>query len=445
MNQIDQLMQKDYTYSQYAYNTSGTTVTDNVAALTAERDELLNILAIINGEMDDYIANKLDDNNLIYWNTTNGTIKGYRFTIELDNTDPAKDDVTFVDAGQFTCLNDHTTSFGTSATSLITPAPSGSVSSFPNATGQLICDCGVDGLVYCYLDDSMEDAVVYNGITTTVNVSGGIITSNLRKVSYFNGIYYDRNTNWDSDTYISQREDEWAFTYDHLYKELGTDGTYGVVARLAAASASSSLIAANKAKNDLFAPIYQRFTAWTKVLDNTDPLLPDVEYDGMVSFTCDGDLTTTIPLSANILMDCGTDGMKGGIVSTSTYYPPSAGSYTEVILSPDLMNNETNAMFLTGGLKTVSISGAIILDNTNPALDDAVYENEVTFRVPDDYTSVFTDDTIDVECDCGLDGIFHFIVSSSTYVTGANDYTKIEYLEGLPITNNITCVSINTT
>ena len=438
MNRIDQLMQKDYTYTQFAYNTGGSTIDDNVVSLTEERDELLGILATIDSEMNAYLPNKLATNGLVYWNTTDGTIKGYKFTVVLNGG------ITYIDPSTFSCVGDQTLSFALTGSVLISPAPTGNVTTFPLADGALICDCGVDGLRYCLLGSSTYDGMG----TTTVSLSGGSITSHITKVSLFNGTYYNRTTNWDSDTYVSQREDEWAFTYDHLYKPLGTGGCYGVVARLAAATASSGLMSANKAKNDQFAPVYQRFTAWTKVLDNTNPALPDVAYDGMLSFTCDGNLTTSLPVSANILMDCDTDGMKGGVIDTSTYFPPSAGSYTEVVLTPDLEKNAEDgilAMYITENIERVlSWANIPILDNTDPAKDDVVYENIITFRCPNDHRTSFGAGYT-VKCDCGLDGILNFTVTSSTYVTGRGDYTKIEYLEGLPITNNITCVSINTT
>jgi len=442
LNKIDELLYKDYTFSQFAFNTASGTVTDNVASLTAERDELLGILTTINGEMAAYIPSKLSTTlRNLYWSTANGTVKGYIYALGLDNTS-GLDDVTYVSANQFSCLNDHTLSVGVSGTALITPT-SGNVAAFPSAEGNLVCDCGSDGLKYVYVGSSIYDLGLN---TTTVELSGGTITSNITKVYYYDDVY-NRTTNWDSDTYISQREDEWAFTYDHLYAALGTaTGSYGVVARLAAASSSSGMMAVNKAKNDLYDSTYSRFTSWTKVADNTTAL-PDVDYVSELVFTCDGDLTTSLPISASIKMDCGTDGIKGGIIYTTTYTPTSAGSYTEIILNPDLINNEVDVEFmLTGNLTTVSVSGSIVFDNTNPSLPDAVYVNELTFKVPGDYTSTFiAADTIDVVCDCGTDGEPHFTVYSSTHKTDPYNITTIEYREGLPITANITSVSVNTT
>jgi hypothetical protein len=193
--------------------------------------------------------------------------------------------------------------------------------------------------------------------------------------------------------------------------------------------------------------MYERFSAWAKVADNTDPALPGVDFDNTLSFTISGDMTLSFPVSGNIMMDCGTDGIKGGLVYLATYVDPFYGDYTEVVLSPDHMRNVVDTeMFLTSSLVSVSVSGATLFDNNDPLLPDVIWKDEVTFQVAGDWTTVFiADNTENIQCNCDTDGSPYFVLYSSEHKSIPCDYTIINYRDGLPVTANITSVSVNTT
>lgn len=182
------------------------------------------------------------------------------------------------------------------------------------------------------------------------------------------------------------------FALDHLTMPIGASGIYGINGKWGAMNKGKITIDANKNKQDAMDSHYRKYTQWAKILDNTDPALPDVTFydDGSdttgltsMAFVCDGDKTdiftegsmvTTgefsyqccldhtssdisepgrgvdwntywkvVPTGSysawetgqsyqageDILCDCGVDKVKGSRIGYSVYTPASASSYTE--------------------------------------------------------------------------------------------------------------------
>lgn len=432
MNELDRMLMQDYSLLAYANNTSNTSVTDMLTSLNAEKLQLEGILSTITGEMNTYLSSKGDFyytlqpnygvSNVIDWIV-------YVFDTELDNNGP-EDDVTYVDEYTFKCLNDHTSVFTPGSGQ---PMPdSGSVISYPVApSGCLLIDCGVDGIIDVYVTASAYPSGGTN--TTTVTVSGDTITSNINKVSTYDSQYsYSPSVNWDSDAYILQRINEFDYTYDHLHHTLDATGTYGVIAKIAALTTGSATITANKAKTDVVHSTYLRFTDWVLTFSGSN-----LSYYDDVTFLCSGgDYTNDFPVSGSLLINCGTDGYMGGITDSSEYIT----SHTEVKLIPDFNKIESSNenYFLDNTIESVSISGTVILDN-NGSEDDVTFIDENTFSCPGYYTEYFYEGVIDVTC-VFSDRTVYYTVYSAEIVDLNENYTKVKYGSGLPITNNITAV-----
>ena len=448
MDKLDSMLYKDYALQQTGASISSNAIATNLSDAVAERDALIGVLNKIISDLDAHFLQKTVDNvadvffkntALDYGNTTVTAWKGYNYITELDNSGP-EDNVTYIDPTSFSCLNDHSSVFASGGT-LITPTPGGAVNNcvvWP--VGNFVCDCGVDGLKYVAASGASYDIGMN---LTTVGLIGNSITSNIRKVSYYNAQYSETPpVNWDSDTYITVREADFVFTYDHLHKPITATGTYGVLAKIASITAGAATVTANKNKVDQVNDTYTKYSKWSKILDNFDPLLADVSFLSTITFSCSGDMTTTFPVSSSVMMDCGVDGIKGGDVSAVEYIPSWRSSYTKIVLTPDLINSTTQEMFLSSYLKSVSVSGTMILDNNDPGKDDVAFVDEITMLSHNDHTLDFPVGTSKVLCDNDIDGIFEFIVYSVEAKSDQSDCTIVTYTNGLPITANLRNVSI---
>lgn len=271
---------------------------------------------------------------------------------------------------------------------------------------------------------------------------------------------------WDSDAIITKFVSDFDFAYDHLNAPLSATATYGINANLASLASSSISVAANKVKTDNMDSIYRSYTQWTKVLDNTDPLLPDVGYyidpetgdDTKMMFYCSNDMTSTFPVSADILIDCGVDKQKGGIVDTCTYVPVSAGDYTEVtiVINTDgyMATYPVSASFAdinmafdnppSASLLSVQVFGGLF-----STISGVVYNDLVSFLCPGDMTSTIPSGAIivatydDLPVEEGGTPIRYFTVYASEHKSSTDaNRTIVTISNGLELTTNIEAVSI---
>lgn len=429
MNELDRMLMTDYSMIVYANNSADTNTTAMLASLNAEKAQLEGILNIITGEMNTYLASKCDFYYTLqpnYGVTNVYNWKGYNFIAELDN-EGVEDDVTYVNESSFTCLNDHTSEFTpyfpVSASEVI--PESGSVTEYPSPSGCLVIDCGIDGIVYAYITDSAYPSGGAN--TTTVNISGGEITSNIKKVSIFDSYYsHTPEINWDSDSYIDQRVDEFSFIYDHLNHSLDTTGTYGINAKIASLTAGASTITSNKTKLDKIHDTYLRFTSWSMLASASD-----VSYIDDVTFLCSGgDYTENFPISGAVLIDCDTDGFVGGYVINSEYIT----KMLTVKLAPDFNKIESsNENYLLDN--TLS---DVYIDSLH--ISDFIFVDVNTIKVSYSYIDLFIENA-EVTCTMSDREVYYTVLSAEITDDGEN-YTKVKYGQGLPITENITGVYV---
>jgi len=436
MNTLDKLLSKDYNYMQYAMSSSTDSTTQQIIELTAEKNTLISTLNTITAEMIDYLGS--DINNFFHYNSA----AGFGGTTVI--TDNVKEWSVFVDITESVALSadefNPTVAFSYDGDDLTT-----------FAEGNLIlCDCGVDGIVPVIITES---EVVSSGTelmpfyTTMVSAGsaysdGHLLTSNLIQLIEYDHIYSSTpESNWDDDPYVVQRQDEYDYIIDHLYHPLGSSGSYGVVPRLAALTSAAGMVSNNKNKVDAATSNYLRFTDWgdgtvTGVTPTVKNALLDnagsngVSFVSVVSFSCSGDITSSFPISAGLLIDCGADGMRAGDVSTVTYYPPSAGDYTEVTVLPDF-----TLPFLTSNLVSVSASGSII------TLDNLTYVDDSSFTCSGDLTSSLIN-SMDLTFDCGVDGLKEGWITTSAY-SADTDLTTITVLQNFYLTNNLNAVLVS--
>ena len=389
MNTLDKLLAKDYNYMQYAMNSSVDNIDQQIVSLTAERDALLGTLDSISLEIIDYLENNVA--------TATTTI-------------PCSAD----SATEFYCIGDYRSLF--TLGDVLIFSYDGNIYKTAEVTGDPTYEVGSE--------DSITTVPIGPAHTVGITPSWEI---DLKK--------------YNSTTYITQREGEYEFTYDHLYHPLGTSGSYGVVPRITALENSKTMVSNNKTHADLTTENYLRFTDWgdgtvsgvtdeikDALLDNTTET--SAGFESMVSFSCSGDMTSILYVGKQILIDCGTDGFRAGDVETTTYFPPSAGDFTLVNVLPDW-----NLPVLTENFTSVSASGSII------DLDLMSLISTISFTCSGDKTSILSNN-MDITCDCGVDGLKECWITSIKYDEGLN-WTKVDIMPNFYLTTNLNSVSIN--
>ena len=102
--------------------------------------------------------------------------------------------------------------------------------------------------------------------TTTVTLTAGdtfvecnasIVAANVNGV--WKLVYEYLGVGWDSDPNIQKEIDDYAFAIDHLHKDLGTGGTYGIIALTDALTVGKNIVQANKDKIEGAETTYDRF------------------------------------------------------------------------------------------------------------------------------------------------------------------------------------------
>ena len=133
-----------------------------------------------------------------------------------------------------------------------------------NITGQLsagekivVTNNGVFSVPATTLTVMVTGAPSYPANSTYVLVSGSIVQATIDGV--WKLVYEYLGVGWDSDPAIQQEIDDYAFIIDHLHKDLGTGGTYGIIALEAALTTGQGIVAANKNKITGAETTYDRF------------------------------------------------------------------------------------------------------------------------------------------------------------------------------------------
>lgn len=401
MDTITEFVGKDCTYMVYALGMSSTSVSGQQSKIEAERDAIIDVIdtSMVNTSAGVISASNIENGYYTiysdfgdydqYWGLIlEGSV--YVPNIAVTTHDPATLQHWVIDFG---------TSYG--LTNLETSGASaficdGDMSGTLPASGNTILWMNNDEWARAVIT---EVEIISGGMgdITYVSVSaealGNSIPSGITNVYRINNTYnYTSPEITTGYPDIIEWMDDFIFALDHLTMPIGMSGIYGINGKWGAMNKGKVTIDANKNKQDAMDSHYRKYTQWTKVLDNTDPSLPDVTFydDGSdttgltsMSFVCDGDKTniftegslitkgefsyqccldhTSSDISEpgrgvdwntywkvvptgnystwatgqsyhageDILNDCGVDKVKGGKVSFSTYTPASASSYTE--------------------------------------------------------------------------------------------------------------------
>ena len=455
MNKIDSLLQKDYSVSNYAFGYSIDSGAAQLVALNAEKNALITIMTTIKSEVEDRLDTKKTD--LL-------ADRSYRLSTTYGNTGAPSPSgnvsdwavYKFVDTGieiNESLLGDYFLSDGNLTSFVVTGAgpqfpDEGYVSPIPVidiVDSQFIVNCGTNGWRSFYATNTWYTP---GGDFTRTYVGGDVLPTfigNPHWPIYVLDSVYSMTSNWDNDTYITQRVGEYEFTYDQLHHTLLDGSVYGVQPKIDAITNAQSFGVLNKTKAFDAPTTYLRFTNWTPALSGSD-----MSYLSDYTFRCIGDTSSILPSGADVLIDCGVDGYKGGMVNNCTYVPTSAGDYTLVYLAPewDGVNNGGIAFELYYDVYKIveltdpDVEGSTLLDNTDPMYGDVVYENGYAFTCVGDQTLVFPVDKY-IRCYHINGEIYDYYVSESINTTNSEyNYTDITFQDGMPITSNITTVLI---
>lgn len=123
---------------------------------------------------------------------------------------------------------------------------------------RILVDCGVDGIKYSVVDTS----AFAGGVTTvTLTLGSESITANAQNVGIV--AYEYEGTGWDADTTIIDYVTDFAFGIDHIYKSLGTNGTYGLDEMIILKDDAITLLTANRDKYSDAITIYEDYATPT--------------------------------------------------------------------------------------------------------------------------------------------------------------------------------------
>ncbi len=425
LNDIDNLLWYSAPIMTYAASASDASTTDQMAQLQSEKTAVENILSSATANVSGAVTSIAASSSgipLFYGN----------FGVTTDRD-------WFIDAVSLMNL------YNLSASPTSAFSCSGDVkSSFPSGS-LLVIDNGVDGYSRAYVYSSTSTSGA--SATTTVRVTAGTLATGI-VTSHLAHVYDVTSTNgptyYTSETALQKWMNDFDFAYDHLNHAMDATGTYGINARIAALSAGTSTMTSNKNKYDSMDATYREYSDWTPILAASGS---NVDYIEQNQFICSGNLTSTFISGAQLLIDCGVDGVKGCTVSWSEYIPTSAASYTDCTIvmnvsaymySPSTSALATSAMNLNfdTDFQTMSISGGA-------SVSGSVYFDPVTFRCPGDLTSILTVGTSLV---ADFNDTFtprYFTVYAVEHVNDSQaDHTKVTISNGLPLTTNISVVNI---
>jgi hypothetical protein len=336
--------------------------------------------------------------------------------------------------------------------------------------------CGGDTYTRCLVSTSTASSSA--PYTNIVTVSAGSVPDNISSVNYVTSSVL--STSYASGgIHYNSKIDKWMKDYDfgidHLYHPLGTTGTYGIVAQITSMTAGANVISNNKTKTDGMDGAYRDYSQWVSLVSGSS-----LEYVRENEFLVSGNMLSSFPVSADLLIDCGSDGSKGCIVSSAQYFEPSGASYTDftitMVLEPYMASPATSALptsafklnfiddvdgSVTGivdRLLSISLSGS----ESNP-ITAFKWIDSVTFYTPGDLTSLVPTGSILI-CDFTPKSEedehenYHFTPryfsvyacehksdlrenADGNYLLYA-DKTSVVLTNGLPITNKLSCVNV---
>jgi hypothetical protein len=307
------------------------------------------------------------------------------------------------------------------------------------------------------LDDTLSATITHNLSGSIYVLSGGALPSSASSISMIDNWPYGTTM----DTYVS----DFDFAYDHLYHPLGVTGTYGIIGRIEALSGGQLTVNANKNKQDAINAAYMPYTEWTVTVSGAHVSFYDDGSDptsaSSMAFTCDSDMTSTFtysPSGRRLLVDCGVDKQKGCEVLLSYYTEPQWTTYTEVTITINpsgyTSSPALSALYINFDnpppsssephLETINISGS----GGPIPISGATYQDVVTFIVVGDQTSTYVHD-LPIICTYDSGNDRYFLVYESQLRTGTETLinrlagkTLVKLTNGIPITTNITSVSI---
>lgn len=429
MDAITEYVGKDCTYTSYALDMSSTSISGQQSKVDSERSAIITVIDTAKANTITCIASASELENGYYtlysdfgsynqyWGLTlDGGV--YVPNYSVTTHDPTTLQHWVIDFGDSYNLTNLTTS-GASAFTC-----DGDVSDVLPDVGETIL--WVNGETE-WARAVITEVEVLPGIEETTHVSvsaeslGNAIPSDITDVRIVSPeTTYDYTSSYITTNYpdISIWMNDFDFALDHLTMPMGTGGIYGLNGKWGAMNKGKTTVDANKNKQDGMSSHYKKYTQWQKVLDNTDPGLPDVTFydDGSdttgltsMTFITEGDTTSTFIGSSivtkegvsyqcyvahtsssinepgkgvdwntywkvtqsgdyetwslgqsyitgiDILNDCGVDKDKGGKVGISTYIPISASSYTECTVVTNIL----------GYLNSPDLSASILSMNTS--------------------------------------------------------------------------------
>jgi len=191
-------------------------IQEQITELASIADDFENILETISTEFTETLLPAKGDYVYIYDNFGISNVTDWKI---YDNL--ILNDLTFISDTSFSCYDDKTLIFIVDA--------------------DILCNCGIDGIKICNVVSSD-----YSDDTTTISLSGDIITNNLESVKTLS--YQYNGIGWDSDTIIINKIVDFNFTYDYLNKTIDTSGTYGIYDMISKLTVGKNLTQINKTK-----------------------------------------------------------------------------------------------------------------------------------------------------------------------------------------------------
>lgn len=144
--------------------------------------------------------------------------------------------LTYVDVDNFTVDGDFTTDY---------------------TNGTIVgVDCGVDGIKIRTVDSSTYTTVTE--VTLTVDAANEL-TSNATQGGIL--VYEYEGEGWDSDADIIELVDLFDDAYDHLNKEKGEEGTYGIIPTITSLTLAKTIQQNNKAKYQSIISSYEKYAS----------------------------------------------------------------------------------------------------------------------------------------------------------------------------------------
>jgi hypothetical protein len=324
MNDIDKMIAKKYTIDQFVSKKSMDSSGKDLESLLIERDNALNTMDIISTETLNYI------------NTESPSASNTLNSCTISTSDDRKK-LTKVDAGV-----NHTSKF--------------------EKTGMLIHLTRDNGGTFENIEAYLLEPATYNALfsTTTAYLKPANSAVEIPNGTENYTVSFYKNM----DPILNKKEDEFQVICDGLIHKAAWDAqVYGIEEKIESINKKSDMCEKMYEHATDTVDSYFRFSNWGDGIEtgvteeNKPPIFDDnISYDSDNTFKILEDKTGDLYLNREILIDCGEDGFTSGEIVKSTYYPPSAGNYTEVSVVPDFINYS----FLNENIIEMKINGNVV-------------------------------------------------------------------------------------